>query len=418
MAIDAANPVPPNFPRRAGPDQIPDHVPPELVRSVGLTFGPDFLANPHDFMKRLHETQPPVYYDVSPMGNMWHFIRHEDALFGLRHPEYFSNEGATPFPRDPDDYFYFIPIEIDPPHHRKYRNIVDPLFSPAGVKQLEGQIRQRSIDLIEAIKDKGECEFTEAFGRPLPVSVFLDIMGLPQDMRDTFVEWAVQLLHSNTREAMAEAMQKITVYLKGAIAEKKANPDGGVVSLIANAEVEGKPLSDKEVFGFVCFLFIGGLDTVFATLNNIWLHLARDPELRAETIRCMETDPDKVVEELLRRWSVTFSGRVVEQDIEVRGAPLKKGDRVTFILPAANFDPEVFPDPLKVDYDRPRKTILAFTVGVHSCMGGHLARLEVKIALQEWLKRIPDFAVKPGTEIEYRPGGVIGPEHLPLVWKV
>jgi cytochrome P450 len=417
MAIDAANPVPPNFPRRAGMDQVPDHVPQELVRQVGLTFGPDFLANPHEFMKRLHDTQPPVYYDVSPMGNMWHFIKHEDCLFGLRHPEYFSNEGATPFPRDPDDYFYFIPIEIDPPHHRKYRNIVDPLFCPAGVKQLEDQIRQRSIDLIEAIKDKGECEFTEAFGRPLPVSVFLDIMGLPQDMRDTFVEWAVQLLHSSTREAMAEAMAKITAYLKGAIAEKKANPDGGVVSLIANAEVEGKPLSDKEVFGFVCFLFIGGLDTVFATLNNIWLHLARDPELRAETIRRMETDPDKVVEELLRRWSVTFSGRVVEQDVEVRGAQLKKGDRVTFILPAANFDPDVFPDPLKVDYDRPRKTILAFTVGVHSCMGGHLARLEVKIALQEWLKRIPDFEVKPGTEIEYRPGGVIGPEHLPLVWK-
>jgi cytochrome P450 len=122
------------------------------------------------------------------------------------------------------------------------------------------------------------------------------------------------------------------------------------------------------------------------------------------------------VEELLRRWSVTFSGRVVEQDVEVRGVQLKKGERVTFVLPAANFDPEVFPDPLKVDYDRPRKTILAFTVGVHSCMGGHLARLELKICLQEWLKRIPNFSVKPGIHIEYRPGGVIGPEFLPLTW--
>ena len=417
MAIDAANPVPPTFARAAGRDQIPSHVPQELVREVGLTFGPEFLKNPHDYMAALHDKNPPIYYDVSPFGNMWHFIKHEDCLFGLRHPEYFSNEGATPFPRDPDDYFYFIPIEIDPPHHRKYRNIVDPLFCPAGVKQLEGLIRQRASDLIDDILAKGsECEFTEAFGRPLPVSVFLDIMGLPQDMRDTFVSWAVQLLHSNSREEMGEAMQKITAYLKGAIAEKKANPDNGVVSLIANAAPDGVPLSDKEIFGFVCFLFIGGLDTVFATLNNIWLHLARDADLRAEVIARMETDPDKVVEELLRRWSVTFSGRVVDQDIEVRGVQLKKGDRVTFILPAANFDPEVFPDPLKVDFDRPRKTILAFTVGVHSCMGGHLARLELKISLQEWLKRIPDFKVKPGSQIEYRPGGVIGPEFLPLEW--
>ena len=419
MAIDAANPVPPTFPRHVGMDQVPDHVPQELIRQTGLTYGPEFLANPHDFMAALHEKNPPIYYDVGPFGNMWHLIKHEDALFGLRHPEIFSNEGATPFPRDPDDYFYFIPIEIDPPHHRKYRNIVDPTFSPGGVKKLEGLIRQRSNDLIDAIEAKvaagGTCEFTEDFGRPLPVSVFLDIMGLPQDMRDTFVDWAVKLLHSNDRAIMADSMQKITAYLKGAIAEKKANPDDGVVSLIANAAPDGVPLSDKEIFGFVCFLFIGGLDTVFATLNNIWMYLAQHPEKRQEIIDRPQ-DIDKIVEELLRRWSVTFSGRVLDQDYEMRGVKMKKGDRVTFILPACNFDPEVFPNPKEVDFDRPRKTILAFTVGVHSCMGGHLARLEVKIALQEWLKRIPNFEIKPGTEIEYRPGGVIGPEHLPLVW--
>ncbi|MPS69898.1 MAG: cytochrome P450 [Novosphingobium sp.] len=419
MPIDAANPVPPSFPRHVGMDQVPDHVPPELIRQSGLTFGPDFLANPHDFMAALHEKQPPIYYDVSPMGNMWHLTKHEDALFGLRHPQIFSNEGATPFPRDPNDYFYFIPIEIDPPHHRKYRNIVDPVFSPQGVLKLERLIHQRANDLIDEIEAKvaagGECEFTEDFGRPLPVAVFLDIMGLPQDMRDTFVEWAMELLHSNDRAIMGQSMAKITAYLKRAIAEKKASPDDGVVSLIAHAEPDGVPLSDKEIFGFVCFLFIAGLDTVFATLNNIWAWLAENPEKRQEIIDRPQ-DIDRIVEELLRRWSVTFSGRVLDQDHEMRGVQMKKGDRVTFILPACNFDPDVFPDPMTVNFDRPRKTILAFTVGVHSCMGGHLARLEVKIALQEWLKRVPDFTLKPGTRIEYRPGGVIGPEAVPLVW--
>ncbi len=415
MTIDPAHPVPPVLPRYAGPNQIPPHIPKGLIRSIGLTTGAEFLASPHDFMAKLHEKQPPIFYDVNDFCNAWQIIKHEDALFALRHPEYFSNEGATPFPRDPDDYFYFIPIEIDPPQHRKYRNIVDPLFSPQGVLRLEGLIRQRARDLLDQFAGTGECEFTTAFGRPLPVSVFLDIMGLPQDMRDTFVQWAVDLLHSQDRETMGKAMRLISAYIKQAIAEKRAKPDDGVVSRIAHAAPDGIPLSDKEVFGFVIFLFIGGLDTVFATLNNIWLWLAQNPE-RCQEIINRPQDINAIVEELLRRWSVTFSGRVVAKDVELRGVKMKAGDRVTSILPACNFDPEVFPDPLKVDFDRPRKTILAFTVGVHSCMGGHLARLEVKIALQEWLSRIPQFAVKPGRKIEYRPGGVVGPKYLPLVW--
>ena len=416
MAIDAAHPVPPTLPRCAGPDQIPPHVPKELVRTTGLVTGPEFLANPHDFMAKMHENYPPIFFDVSPYSNAWQFIKHADALFALRHWEYFSNEGATPFPRDPNDYFYFIPIEIDPPDHRKYRNILDPLLSPQGVLKLEGLIRQRATKLLDEFADKGACEFTTAFGRPLPVSVFLDIMGLPQDMRDTFVEWAVDLLHANDRETMGRAMKNIVSYIKQAIAEKQAHPDDGIVSRIAHAAPDGKPLSDKEIFGFVVFLFIGGLDTVFATLNNIWLWLANNPE-RCQEIINRPKDIDNIVEELLRRWSVTFSGRVVAQDIEMRGVKLKKGDRITCVLPACNFDPEVFPNPQEVNFDRPRKTILAFTVGVHSCMGAHLARLEVKIALQEWLKRIPKFSVAPGAQIIYRPGGVVGPEYVPLVWK-
>lgn len=413
---DPTNPRPPMIPRFAGPDQIPDHVPPELVvRDCGLMTSPEFLAAPHDFMASLHQKYPPIFYNVTPNGNMWFLTKHADALFVLRHAEYFANRDATPFPRDPDDYFFFIPQEIDPPNHRKYRNIVDPLFCPAGIARLEGLIRQRAIDLISSFEGDGACEFTTAFGRPLPVSVFLDIMGLPQDMRDTFVSWADDMIHGESPEVVGAAFGKAIAYLKTAIAEKQANPDNGVVSLIANAEIDGRKLSEKEVFGFVCFLWIGGLDTVYATLNNIWLWLARNPD-RVEEIISRPDDIMDIVEELLRRYSVTFSSRVVTQDIEIRGIRMKKNDRVFTCLPAANFDPEVFPDPLTVDFNRPRKTILAFTVGVHSCMGGHLARMELKVALQEWLKRIPRFAVKPDTQITYKPGGVVGPAKVPLVW--
>ena len=416
MPIDAANPVPPTNARRRGRDQIPAHVPAELVFETGLTFGREFLADPHGYMADLHQTRPPIYYDVSDYSNMWHFIKHEDALFALRHAEIFANEGNSPFPRDPDDYFYFIPPEIDPPHHRKYRNIVDPMFSPSAVKGLEGKIRKLANDLIDDIIAKGECEFTTAFSRPLPVLIFLELVGLPLDKLDLFVTWANDLMHSESPEIMGVTLKKITTYLTEVIAEKQAQPDDGVFSVIANASIDGRPLAYKEILGFCTFLFIGGLDTVYATLNNMWLWLAENPHRRHEIIARMDTDIDAIVEELLRRWSVTFSGREVIQDVEMRGVQLKKGDRITCVLPSCNFDPEVFPNPTEVNFDRPRKTILAFTVGVHSCMGGHLARMEVKVALQEWLRRIPDFAIKPGTAIEYRPGGVIGPHHVPLVW--
>lgn len=415
MAIDPANPIAPTNRRRAGPNDIPDHVPPELIRSAGITFGPEFLAAPHDFMAKMHQNFPPIFYDVSPFANAWAVTKHEDALFVLRHADLFSNEDATPFPRDPDDYFNFIPIEMDPPEHRKYRNIVNDIVSPQGVLKLEDRIRTLANELMDEFIADGGCEFDEAFGRPLPVLVFLDLMGLPRNMCDTFVEWAVALLHSNDRQIMGDTLKTIGEYLKTAIADKKLHPDDGMISRIVHAEIDGKPLSEKEIFGFVIFLFIAGLDTVFATLNNIWLWLANNPDRRQEMI----ADPDNInaqVEELLRVHSVTFSGRTVAQDVELRGVQLKKGDKVTSILPACNFDPDVFPNPTQVDFHRPKKIILAFTVGVHSCMGAHLARLEIKIALQEWLKRIPDFQVKPGTQISYRPGGVVGPKHLPLCW--
>ena len=412
---DPLNPIKPKVPHYAGHGQIPAHVPPELVRESGLMFSPEFLASPHEFMAALQHDFPPVFYNVTPFANSWYLTKHEDCLHVLRNAEIFRNLDSSQFGRDPDDYFFFIPQEVDPPHHRNYRNIVDPLFCPAGIKQLEGLIRQRAIDIIGGFVDAGECNFNTAFGRPLPVSVFLDVMGLPQDMRDTFVSWADVMIHSQDHAEVAEAFGKAMVYLRGAIADKKVHPDKGVVSLIAHAEINGRKLSDKEVFGFVTFLWIGGLDTVYATLNNIWLWLAQNPD-RVDEIIARPDDIDKVVEELLRRFSVTFSQRVVMQDIEMRGVKIRKGDRVFTCLPAANFDPEVFPDPLTVDFDRPRKTILAFTVGVHSCMGGHLARMEVKVALQEWLKRIPRFSVKPGAEITYKPGGVVGPAAVPLVW--
>src|SRR5690606_8035037 len=145
--------------------------------------GPQFLAAPHEFMANLHRTHPPIFYSPSAqLRNAWMLTKHEDCFYMLRHPEIFTTQGATPFPRDPDNYFHLIPLEIDPPLHRKYRAIIDPMFTPQAVAKLEGYIVRLANELIDRFIDKRECEFTTDFGRPLPVSVFLDLVGLPQDM--------------------------------------------------------------------------------------------------------------------------------------------------------------------------------------------------------------------------------------------
>ena len=395
---------------------VPPHVPTQLVRPIDLPVGPEFLADPYGFMSKLHQTHPAIFYSpATHTRNSWVLTKYEDCFHVLRHQELFSSKGGTPFPRDPNDWFDLIPIEIEPPEHRKYRAILDPIFSPKGIMKLDSDIRSLANELIDQFADRRECEYANEFSRPLPVSVFLDLMGLPLDMRDTFVAWVTSTLHSQDPQVILGATQDILKYLKGAINEKKEKPDGGALSAIVHARPNGEPLTFKEMFGFAFFVFIAGIDTVYATLNNVFLWLAQHPERRQEII----DNPNNItqaVEELLRVFTVTFAGRTVTQDMEMRGTFLKKGDRVLCVLPAANFDPDIFPNPLEVNFHRPRKPNLAFAGGVHSCMGAHLARLEIKICLEEFLRRIPDFRVKDGAQMKYLPGGVIGPNCLPLVW--
>lgn len=400
----------------AGSYPIPSHVPADRVYAAGITCSPDFLASPHSFMADLHDKAPPIFFDPgSPhYPPSWQILKHADAYFVLRHPEYFTTKGTGPFPRDPDDYWRIIPLEVDPPDHRKYRALVDPLVSLSAIARMETSIRRLANELIDQFVDRGACEFAQDFGRPLPVGVFLDLMGLPRDMMDEFVRWAMGLLHAQDRQVAVQVMAEVTEYLQAVIRDKAMHPDALAVSAIVNGRPGGEEMSPREIFGFVFFLFIAGLDTVFATLNNIFLWLAQNPDRQRE-VRAT-ANIGNVVEELLRVFSVTFSGRTLVQDLELRGVLLKRGDKVTSVLPACNYDPEVFADPRRIDFDRPRKPILAFGGGVHSCMGAHLARLEIRICLEEFLRRIPAFSLQPGFSPEYWPGGVVGPKRVPLVW--
>ena len=400
----------------ASETSIPDHVPPELVMDVGHILGPEFLSDPYGYYAAIHERCPPLFYSASPiMGNNWTTIKHADALRALRDPEYFRTGEVAVFPREADNWYHMIPQEIEPPQHRKYRNIIDPILSPRAVLDLANDIRKLTNDLIDEVIDAGACEFTEQFARPLPVSVFLKFMGLPLDKRDQFVVWVVKIISAFGGPDAVPVMREIEAYLATVIAEKRENPTDDAISRIVHGAIDGEPLGERDIFGFVFFLFIAGIDTVYAAMNNIWVWLARNPDRRREMIATPE-NIDAQLEELLRIYGVTFSGRELIKDYELQGITMKAGERLFCMLPACNYDPDVFPNPREVRFDRPRKPILTFTGGIHACMGAHLARLEMKIALQEWLRRIPDFEIKPGAAIRYAPSGVIGPVSVPLVW--
>ena len=397
---------------------IPDHVPAELVLDIGHLFSPEFLADPYEYYPALHDRCPPLFYSPSSIGGGgggWVTINHATAFHALRNAEYFQTGQVNVFSREEANWYHMIPQEIEPPEHRKYRNILDPMLTPVAVKRLADDIRGLANQLIDEIIDKGECEFTEEFARPLPVSVFLKFMGLPLDKRDLFVRWVVKLIQVMGGPDAEPVMREIEAYLSGVIDEKRVTPDDGAISRIVHGEIDGRALEEREVLGFTFFLFVAGIDTVYAAMNNIWLWLARNPQRRLEMI----ANPDQIdaqLEELLRIFGVTFSGRELIKDLQLGGVTMKKGERLFCILPACNYDPEVFENPREVQFNRLRKPILTFTGGIHACMGAHLARLEMKIALQEWLRRIPEFEVKPSTSITYSPSGVIGPDALSLRW--
>jgi cytochrome P450 len=265
-------------------------------------------------------------------------------------------------------------------------------------------------------------EYSEAFAIPLPCTVFLALMGLPQDHLPRLLNIKNNLIRPPGGFGAPEGhdVQRATAletyaYFQAAIDERRTQPRDDLITRFMEVEVDGYRMSDEEILD-VCFLFImAGLDTVTASLGCSMAYLARHPEQRRELI----DDPSVVpgaVEELLR-WEgiVPGSARLLAEDIEIRGTQLSKGTPVHVLISAANIDPNEFPEPDRVDFRREGNRHLAFGGGVHRCLGSHLARLELRVSLEEWHRRIPEYEIAPGQSPEYITG-LRAVEHLPLVF--
>lgn len=351
-------------------------------------------------------------------------VTHRDLVETvLKQPGIFSSKRAfdslaSPLP--------LVPVAFDPPEQTRYRRILQPLFSPRVIKPMEPELRRQAIELIEPIARRGSCDFVAEVGGVFPVQVFLTMFGLPLDMRDQFVEWkdAVLDLTSASGQASAgpgaeEGLRKaaeLFMYLSELVTRRRGQPGPDVLSQVLAFEGEDA-LSDEEAIG-LCFLFVlAGLDTVMDALGFGMQRLAENPDRRQQIL----DDPALIAaatEELLRLDPpAPFIPRVTTQDTVLGGRTLPAGTRVMAYLAAANRDEDRHYDPYAVDFERGENPHISFGMGVHRCLGSHLARLEMHIIYQEWHRLMPHYRIAAGTTPQVRwPRGTTGLESLHLTF--
>lgn len=349
-------------------------------------------------------------------------VTHRDLIETvLTQPSLFSSKKAfdvlgSPIP--------LVPLAFDPPEQARYRKILQPLFSPRVINPKGPELRQQVIELIEPIARRGSCDFVAEIGAVFPVQVFLTLFGLPLDMRDQFVEWkdAVLGLTSAAGEtsidaASQEGMQmaaELFMYLTELVQKRRGQPGDDVLSQVL-ALTGDDALTDEEAVG-LCFLFVlAGLDTVMDALGFGMQRLAENPDKR----RLIVDDPSLIpaaTEELLRLDPpAPFLPRVTSEETELDGRVLPAGTRVTAYLAAANRDEERHHDPYALDFHRGVNPHISFGMGVHRCLGSHLARLEMRIVYEEWHARIPDYHISQGTTPRVHwPRGTVGLDSLHL----
>jgi cytochrome P450 len=280
---------------------------------------------------------------------------------------------------------------------------------------LETAVRERAVSLIDGIAASGtSCDVMQDFAFPFAVNIFLRFLGLSDDRLQEFVRWANDLLHGDNVQRPAAA-RTIIAFIDDLAAERRKRPVDDFVSFLVQAKIDDRPLTDAEIRGTGVLLFVAGLDTVAAAIGFDLNYLARHPSDQ----QWLRDDPSRIVlaaEELLRAYPTVQMIRVATKDIDFEGAPIRKGDYVSCATMIANRDPNEFPEPEKIDLTREDNRHTAFAYGPHRCLGSHLARREIVVGLEEWLKRIPTFRIKEGTAPITYGGHVFGIEKLILDW--
>lgn len=370
--------------------------------------------DPHPTYRRLRSECPVAR---TPMGDsaVVTIARYDDVWWALRNPAHFTSANHLNLGEQP-----LIPLEVDPPKHTKYRRVLNPRFVPREIEQLEPVIRARVRELVDTFAPRGHCDFHQDLATPLPSGIFLALMGLPPEDLPQFLRWRDDTIRpavapgdiEGAQRVRAETAHAISDYFRAAIGRCRAAPDDSLLSTIVHATVDGEALSETELLGISHLLLLGGLDTVTASLDCIVHFLATHPDHRQQLLDDPALTPS-AVEELLRWLSpVMVVPRAVAQDTQLGGVPLQQGSGVMLVIGAANDDESALGDPA-VDFHRDPNRHVAFGGSHHLCLGAHLARLELRVALEELHARIPDYRIPVGAEVHFSTG-IRQADHLPL----
>jgi cytochrome P450 len=383
--------------------------------SVGFA---DTAADPQPAYRAMREAAAVLPFDK----HMVIVCRRGEIEEAFRRPDIFSSNMSAV---DLQNVRPMIPLQIDPPDHKKFRKILDPLFAPRRMAELEEPLRKLVNDLLDRFEGRDEIDFAAEFSIPFPSQVFLTLLGLPLDETPRFLAMKDGIIRpdhvtgSVRGSEVAVAHQRasansIYAYFDDVLDQRQIEGQDDILTTFLHTEVDGHSLTREDILD-ICFLFlIAGLDTVTASLDCFFAYLARHPEQR----RRLAEDPSIIpaaVEELLRWESpVTTVARVAVEDTELGGCPIKTGQHVNVLIGSANTDDAEFGDGDEVRFDRDPNRHLAFGGGIHRCLGSHLARHELRVALREWHRRFPDYSIKPGHTLSYTPG-VRSIDHFPMI---
>jgi cytochrome P450 len=386
---------------------------------------PQYLADPFSIWDDLRSACPIPHTDRRKSS--WMPLRYDDVTAIAHDIAHFSSSKVGVIPADEDEEpdpsfqgpnleYGLPPISADPPVHTWTRRLLLPWFSHKRVDSYIPLTRELCRGLLDGLADKGHADAASDYAQQIPVRVIARILGVPADEADTFTGWVRDVLEfADDHERRQKGTEGLLYYFIEQLEYRKKNPGEDLLSELLHTEVDGQPIEDGIVLGMAALVLIAGVDTTWSAIGSSLWHLAAHPDDRRRMVDEPELMPT-AIEELLRAYSPVTMAREVVEDYTYAGCPMKAGDKVLMNFPAANRDPDAFENPDTVQLDRAHNRHVAFGSGIHRCAGSNLARMELTVALEEWLARIPDFSLAEGEEILWAGGQVRGPRILPVVF--
>ena len=374
---------------------------------------PRWTNDPYPIWKTLREQCPIAH--TERFNGVYLPTRHEDIKAIAYDTEHFSSRRVVVREEYVDVPMPAPPITSNPPWHKPEKHVMLPFFTAKEMARLEPITRNICNSLIDDFIDAKRCDAAQAYTRHIPVRVIAHLLGVDESDGDRFIGWIHQILEVGVRrsDAFVQGMMEMTDYFQAEIDERVKAPRDDLITVMMGAKCEGEPWTPERVLGALRLLLIAGIDTTWSAIGSSLWHLANHPTDRQRLVDEPELMPT-AVEEFLRAYSPVTMAREVAEDTELSGCPFKAGQMVLLPFPAANRDPELFDRPDEVIIDRQPNRHSAFGLGIHRCVGSNLARMEMRVAIEEWLKRIPDYRLDG--EVTWSEGTVRGPRSLPFVF--